>query len=355
MRRFSVVPTLTDGMILKVLLPRITVNQKPDVFSEIVCYLVQNVYAKCLEIYKPPENNNTKTWARVEAGWIIIADGSETKIIETCYTPKIAERYWQQEVEKQERMASAIASMLVRSYSLPKAIRLARSLLKHATTHYPQTPLVKITSQSMEDIMIILDGKIQLTKQQVFEYIKAAAARQSNPRQVVIEIAKKTFDYLQCRPTTWVTNDLNIIITEDVRVRNNLFVMAAAEGNAEKFRFYLEEGKLDILSLHSDLHYTALHAAADFGQVEIIKLILQTGLSLDIKDPLRGQTALHFAAESGRSEVALLLINGGANRELTNGEGMVPFQAAHKHGYIETREILKFLPPPVKDFEVKLN
>jgi hypothetical protein len=352
MKKFSVVPIVGSGGVMKVMLPRIPVYHKADVFSEILCYIVRDVMVKCLEVYKPPESTNPKIWARIGAGWIMIADGSETKIIEVCHDPILAERFWQQEVQKQDRMASAISSMLIRSYSLPKAKRLARSLLKHATTHYPQNPLVKITNQSMEDIMIILDGKIALTKQQVFEYIKAAAARQSNPLHAVIGIAERTFEFLNCRPTTWVTDNMNILITEDVRVRNNIFVMSAAEGDVEKFDYYVKELRIDLLSLHSELHYTALHAAADFGQLEIIRRILETGLSLDIKDPLRGQTALHFAADSGRAEVALLLINSGANRELTNNEGVLPFQAAHKHGYIETREILKFLPPPVSQFEV---
>lgn len=353
MKKFAIIPTIQAGGVLKtVLQPNITVYDKHDRFSEILCYLQPNTYTRCLETYKSPES--PLYWAKVEAGWIISADGGEVPYIETVTKIAEAERFWQLEQEKQDGMASAIASMYIRSFSLPKAKRLARSILKHANEYYPHTPLVKVTTKSMEDIMIILDGKHGLTKQQVFEYIKAAASRQSNPRQAVLDITNKMWEFIQYRPSTWVTEDLNIIITEDVRIRNNRFVMSAAEGDMNTFLDFVKKQKISLLSLHSELHYTALHAAADFGQPEVIKVLIESGLSLDIKDPLRGQTALHFAAYSGRAEVADLLIKAGANRHIKCNEGLLPYEIANKQGHIETREIMKYIPPPVEKLEVCL-
>jgi hypothetical protein len=395
MRRFSVAPVVADNMIIKILLSRVIIYSFPDIFSQQICYIVKGNYLKVVETYKPMESPKLQ-WAKINVGWLIISDGTENKIYEICYKLTDAQKSWRLETEKQSQMASAISSMLIRSYSLPKAKRLARSLLKHAIEHYSsslssenakerlkqsgillpgisisgksgkssskksskhsgsdQPTLMKITNQSMEDIMIILDGQIALTKQQIFEYIKASAARNSNPLQSTIDITSKMYEYMNERPTEWVTNDLPIIITEDIRIRNNQFVMTAAEGNCKKFLAFLEsEIKINLLALHSELQYTALHAAADFGRVEIVELLIDTGLSLDIKDPLRGQTALHFAAYSGRADVAKLLIDYGANRELKDNEGIIPYQAAHKQGYIETREILKFIPPAVDQLEV---
>eukprot|EP01040_Poterioochromonas_malhamensis_P008571 gene8571-9274_t len=360
MRRLSATTTvLSEDKVVKVCQPSITVYSFPDVFSEVVCYLIRNIYVKCLEIYRATGEGGHFTWAKIAAGWIVISDlkNPEAIIVQSIYDPQEAANAWSLEKQKVQQMASAIASTLVRTYSLPQAKRLVRSILKHATTYYPnEKALVKVTSQSMDDIMIILDGiKVGLTKQQIFEYIKASACRQSNPRQAIIDIANQLWQYIQERPTTWVTNHLNIIITEDIRIRNNLFVMSAANGDLLKLRHYIEKEKINLLSLHSELSYTALHAAADFGQYEIMNYLiheLSSSISLDIKDPLRGQTALHFAADSGRASVVQLLINANANREISNNEGYLPFQLANKHGYIETREICKLLPPPVTFFQI---
>jgi hypothetical protein len=281
----------------------------------------------------------------------MVADGGEESLVEVCTDFSLGEKHWQQEGEKRQRMASAVASMLIRSHPLPRAKRLARSLLKHASEHYPHTPLTKITDKSMEDIMIILHGQRALTRQQTFEYIKAAAARQSHPRQSVVDIAQLVYDLLNIRPSAWVTQALNVITTEDIRIRNNHFIMAAAEGNLAVFQEFLKN-KQELTSLHSELHYTALHAAADFGQAAILTCILATGLSIDIKDPVRGQTSLHFAAYSGRTSVARLLLEAGADRRLACSRGILPYQAADKQGHVECRELLKFMPPPVEVIQV---
>jgi ankyrin repeat protein len=129
--------------------------------------------------------------------------------------------------------------------------------------------------------------------------------------------------------------------------------MAAAGGDMHAFRKMIDEG-VELTNLHSDLKCTALHAAADFGKVQIVAEIIRTGMSLNIKDPRRGHTPLHFAAQSARSEVISLLLEHGADRLLTSNTGMKPFEVADKLGYFDCREMLKHLPPTVKSFEVRI-
>jgi len=128
--------------------------------------------------------------------------------------------------------------------------------------------------------------------------------------------------------------------------------MAAAGGDMNMFRKMLHEG-VELTNLHSELKCTALHAAADFGKVNIVAEIIKTGMSLNVKDPRRGHTPLHFAAQSARSEVIELLLEHGADRLLTSSAGLKPLEVADKLGYFDCREMLKYLPPTVKIFEVR--
>lgn len=341
---------LTVGMTVRVMATKLEVHIQANQFSLVICNLLQGVYLSILEVFRTSDKK--LLWIRVSAGWIIATDGSEDELIQIIDNTDIIEEFWKDEQNKRERMSSAVAAMLIKSYSLPRAKRLARSILKHANEHYPnhKTPLLKISHASIEDIMIILNGKLALTKAQVFEYIKAAAARQSNPLQSVIDISQEIYNIIFTRPSTWVIDDMNVITTEDVRIRNNQFIISAAEGNVEKFNRYLEQGQ-ELTCLHSQFMFTALHAAANFGQAEIVKCIIKTGLSLNIRDPKHGQTALHFAADSGRIECAQLLLEAGADRTIPNYKGVLPYQVAHEQGNIECREVLKFLPPTVQQIE----
>lgn len=325
--------------------PNMKVYASPQLIADIVCVLLSRVYLRVNEVLKRSDKSGkTITWVRADCGWLLATDGGETPFLLLINNIEEAETSWAQEEAKKQRIASAVASMLVRSYSLPRCIRLARSIMKHAVTYYPDTNLTKISDEIMENIMIILGGQTALTKQKVFEYIKAAAARQSNPKKAVIDISQIIFDTICKRPTLWVKEDLNVIVTEEAQRRYDQFVMAAAMGDVETFQQFLNINQ-ELTSLHSQLHYTALHAAAEFGKVEIINMLRGTGLSLDIRDPVRGQTALHFAGYAGRSEVALALLEAGANRQILCYSDIYPFQAAEKQGHVECREILKFLPP----------
>jgi len=128
--------------------------------------------------------------------------------------------------------------------------------------------------------------------------------------------------------------------------------MTAAEGDLLSFKSMIESGYVELTNLHSELKYTALHAAADFGQVDIISEIIKTGMSLNVKDPRKGQTALHFAAQSARSEVIEVLLQNGADRTIVNNAGLRPFEVADNLGYFDCREMLKYPPPTVKIIQV---
>jgi ankyrin repeat protein len=171
----------------------------------------------------------------------------------------------------------------------------------------------------------------------------------------LLDISEEIFNLMKLRPSLWVTNDLDVLTTESRRMFTDKFIMCAADGKVSEFLALLESGKVELTSLHSQLNYTALHAAADFGKVALVQEIVKTGMSLNVRDPRRGQTALHFAAQTGRCEVVELLLRNNADRLIKCNSGFKPYQVADRLGYIECRELLKHLPPSVKLIKVSFS
>ena len=292
-----------------------------------------------------------KQWIQTYPGWICAVDIESNPTCEEVYDINEAIESWKSEESKRKRMASAIACELVKSHPLSKAKRFVGSLTKHAVTFYPQKPMVKIKQIGVEDIMISLSGQMGLTKQQIFEYIKVTASQQCNPPQAVLDIIAEINHLITFRPTQWVTYDLNVLETEDVRRNNDRFVMLAASGKLEEFKAMVEKGH-ELTCLHSELKYTALHGAADFGQVAVVQYIITTGVSLNMKDPRKKQTALHVAAYNGREGVVKVLLAANADRKIPDIQDNLAYYYADMQGHFEVRELLKYLPPTVRDLKV---
>lgn len=235
----------------------------------LACQLRKGVYIVCLT----RQSIDNVQWVQTYCGWLCSVDAEFNPNYEELYDINSALDAWKSEESKRKRMASAIACELVKSHPLAKAKRFVGSLTKHAITFYPSKPMVKIKKIGVEDIMISLGGQLGLKKQQIFEYIKVAASQQSNPPQSVLDIVAEINHLITFRPTQWVTYDLNVLETEDVRRNNDRFVMLAAAGKLAEFRGMVEKGH-ELTCLHSELKYTALHGAADFGQVRLFCLAI---------------------------------------------------------------------------------
>lgn len=73
--------------------------------------------------------------------------------------------------------------------------------------------------------------------------------------------------------------------------------------------------------------YTALHRAADQGDVATIRLKLDGGDAVDVRDD-RGMTPLHHAAAMGRVDAASLLLDHGADPNAREAGEMTPLHFA---------------------------
>ena len=90
------------------------------------------------------------------------------------------------------------------------------------------------------------------------------------------------------------------------------------------------------LQIHSLLLYSPLHAAADYGRLEMVKQILNTNkalvakngsfpdLNVNVRDIRHGRTPLHYAAERNAEDICRLLVSHGAKRRIYDHYGKRP-------------------------------
>ncbi|MGJ4751752.1 ankyrin repeat domain-containing protein [Leptospira kmetyi] len=129
----------------------------------------------------------------------------------------------------------------------------------------------------------------------------------------------------------------------DLNSERNLFE-AAALGDLEQTKRIVASSPETINSLSKD-GWSALHLAAYFGHLEIVKFLVASGadLSLTSKSKLSyGNTALHSAVATGKKAVVELLLEKGADANaLQNPGAITPLHiAASRSGSIEIIQLL---------------
>ncbi len=81
---------------------------------------------------------------------------------------------------------------------------------------------------------------------------------------------------------------------------------------------------------------SALHLAAQLGQLSIVRLLAGGGANVN-KRSFDGSTPLHAAVSSGSLEIVQALVQAGADVQLAANNGYSPFDAAKA---LDAREIL---------------
>ncbi|XP_028004418.2 protein phosphatase 1 regulatory subunit 12A isoform X6 [Eptesicus fuscus] len=100
-------------------------------------------------------------------------------------------------------------------------------------------------------------------------------------------------------------------------------------------RQWLNSGHINDVR-HAKSGGTALHVAAAKGYTEVLKLLIQAGYDVNIKD-FDGWTPLHAAAHWGKEEACRILVDNLCDMEMVNKVGQTAFDVADEDilGYLE--------------------
>ncbi|VDP73916.1 unnamed protein product, partial [Echinostoma caproni] len=98
--------------------------------------------------------------------------------------------------------------------------------------------------------------------------------------------------------------------------------------------------------------YTPLHTACHFGQLEMVRFLLELPNAPDINQRTQlGFTPLHLATQQGHSQVVQLLLEMGADTNVRNQQGLTPAHIARKQHYVTIFDILKTVTTTVVSWE----
>ena len=107
-------------------------------------------------------------------------------------------------------------------------------------------------------------------------------------------------------------------------------------------------------SIFKYVRYCKLHEAAKTGRLDEVQALLDEGHNPGAIDPRFGLTPLHYAVRNGHVQVAKLLMQHGASLDAPSSQGITARQWASEHLAPEAQKVLEDLavelrnePPPL--------
>lgn len=116
-------------------------------------------------------------------------------------------------------------------------------------------------------------------------------------------------------------------------------IQASSRGHVDAVRVLISRGA-DVNKQEPCNGWAALHAAAHFGHVPVIGLLVSKGTSLDLRNNI-GRATLHAAVFKGHVEAVTCLLDYGAdiNAKCSN-EGSTPLRLAAQEGHLHIVDLL---------------
>ncbi|XP_032233750.1 ankyrin repeat and protein kinase domain-containing protein 1 isoform X2 [Nematostella vectensis] len=120
--------------------------------------------------------------------------------------------------------------------------------------------------------------------------------------------------------------------------RYTLF-FTSREGREEDLKWALHDRRISPNLRDPESKQTALHVAAAKGRAGCVKLLIEAGASVDVKEK-DGLTPLHLAVYHGNSNCVQILIDYGADVNSTSRFGSTPLHQASYFGHLSCAQIL---------------
>eukprot|EP00210_Caulerpa_lentillifera_P005472 g5232.t1 len=195
---------------------------------------------------------------------------------------------------------------------------------KNSKTDNGSTPLLLACNGGHEEAVAILLSK----NASVYD----SSCTSTKPSPVAIAVQK---GYLSLLKLFMSHVGMDVIQKKEPKA---ILEIAAATGQLEMVKLLVESG-VDATERSGEKGLSALHEAALAGSAEIVRFLLSTGIKIDTKS-FSGETSLHLAAKSGQLEVAQCLVERGANVNETRGTGHSAIHFAAARGDIPLARLL---------------
>lgn len=114
----------------------------------------------------------------------------------------------------------------------------------------------------------------------------------------------------------------------------------SASSPHERRHCHLHQGGADVHAVEPSSGRSALHKAAFWGHTKVTHMLV-SDMKLDVNaQDFNNDTALHDAARFGNVDVVKTLLAGGADKTLVNKEGQTPHATALEYGKPEVAAVL---------------
>lgn len=129
-------------------------------------------------------------------------------------------------------------------------------------------------------------------------------------------------DGFKPKDASWVSVSTFAQEEDDLEADEKTVIDFIKEGKLEEVRKAVTSEEIgSIINELDDEGLGLIHWAADRGNVDILRLVIQVpGVNINLRDS-GGQTALHYASSCGNRDCVKLLVDAGADRTVADDEG----------------------------------